>query len=178
MLCCITVLLFYIYISAHIFVCTYLQELAEASVAIAKQHSTRRFSPGLGGKFFIFIEWIHSFTYFPSLVVYPLPFPFHHICNACVSTVNFPHPFVLRNYFIRIYKYVYHVYIYVTWIYVLQLVSSLVYIRILISVFSSVSILFIFSSYYYENGWRGRIKDFNLIFLYVLSVLLMHIRLS
>lgn len=65
-----------------------------------------------------------------------------------------------------------------TYMYVLQLVSSLVHIRILISVFSSVFILFIFFSYYHENGWRRRIKDFNLIFLYVLSVLFMHIRLS
>lgn len=65
-----------------------------------------------------------------------------------------------------------------TYMYVLQLVSSLVHIRILISVFSTVFILFIFFSYYHENGWRRRIKDFNLIFLYVLSVLFMHIRLS
>lgn len=39
-----------------------------------------------------------------------------------------------------------------TYMYVLQLVSSLVHIRILISVFSSVFILFIFFSYYHENG--------------------------
>lgn len=69
-------------------------------------------------------------------------------------------------------------YTYIWYMYVLQLVSSLVHIRILISVFSTVFILFIFFSYYHENGWRRRIKDFNLIFLYVLSVLFMHIRLS